>query len=377
MSELINLKNASKEWSKSAVSSECTLHQLSPYIGKMKSSMAKSLIENFTEKGETIYDPFVGCGTIALESWLLERDIIANDLSPYAYLLTMGKLNPITSKELIKETIDKIETDLDYTTVEAKIADTPAWVSGFFNSDTLIEILAWRDALVSKQEWFLLSCLMGILHHQRPGFLSYPSSHTVPYLRSKKFPKENFPELYTYRELRPRLEKKALRAIRRISIPKNLIFKRCHQDNSETLVPAKKVNAIISSPPYMRRLDYGRDNRLRLWFLGEYDWRTLDKIISPSEDQFLHTMRNCFKRWFDILERKGKCILVFDSSISRKYKRPIVDIIVDIACNELGMYEHIGNLEDEVPNKRRVRRNYSGTKSEVIIVLSRKDTFIS
>jgi 16S rRNA G966 N2-methylase RsmD len=57
-------------WRGSALKSESTLHQLSPYIGKIKSSMAASIIAQFTHEGELVYDPFSGSGTVALEAWL-------------------------------------------------------------------------------------------------------------------------------------------------------------------------------------------------------------------------------------------------------------------------------------------------------------------
>src|SRR6266852_6011353 len=76
------------DWSGSALKDESTLHQLSPYIGKLKSSIAASLVHQFTKEGDLVYDPFSGSGTVALESWTAGRRVVANDLSPYAYLLT-------------------------------------------------------------------------------------------------------------------------------------------------------------------------------------------------------------------------------------------------------------------------------------------------
>ena len=54
------------DWEGSALKAESTFHQLSPYIGKLKSSMAGSLISQFTDPGDLIYDPFSGSGTVAL-----------------------------------------------------------------------------------------------------------------------------------------------------------------------------------------------------------------------------------------------------------------------------------------------------------------------
>ena len=76
------------------------------------------------------------------------------------------------------------------------VRKVPMWVREFFHPETLRETLAWTLTLRERRRWFLLASLLGILHHQRPGFLSFPSSHTVPYLRKKAFPPAKFPELY-------------------------------------------------------------------------------------------------------------------------------------------------------------------------------------
>src|SRR3954470_13785945 len=86
-----------RDWSGSAQQNETTLHQLSPYIGKLKSSIAGSLISQFTQAGDVVYDPFSGSGTVALEAWIAGRNVIANDYSPYAALLSRAKLFPLGS----------------------------------------------------------------------------------------------------------------------------------------------------------------------------------------------------------------------------------------------------------------------------------------
>src|SRR5437773_2352682 len=86
-------------WAGSSAKTETTLHQLSPYIGKLKSSIATSLIDQFTKRGQVVYDPFSGSGTVALAAWLAGRRVVANDLSPYAYLLTRAKLFPYASAD--------------------------------------------------------------------------------------------------------------------------------------------------------------------------------------------------------------------------------------------------------------------------------------
>ena len=196
-------------WEGSALVAEGALHQLSPYIGKLKSSIAGSLIAQFSEPGDLLYDPYSGSGTVALEAWIAGRNVVANDLSPYAALLTRAKLFPYGS---LDEAIDDLEalTDEADSVINHYIdlRRSPKWIREFFHPETLREVLAWSCILKRRRRWFLLASLMGILHHQRPGFLSYPSSHTVPYLRTKAFPPKRFPKLYGYRSVVERLEAK-------------------------------------------------------------------------------------------------------------------------------------------------------------------------
>src|SRR6476660_3881071 len=79
-------------WHGSFNGRESTLQQLSPYVGKMKSAMARVLINLYSKPGDIVLDPFSGSGVVPLEAVLAGRSAWANDLSPYAYVLTRGKL---------------------------------------------------------------------------------------------------------------------------------------------------------------------------------------------------------------------------------------------------------------------------------------------
>jgi hypothetical protein len=354
-------------WAGSALKSESTFHQLSPYIGKLKSSIAGSLIEQFTQRGDVVYDPFSGSGTVALEAWIAGRNIIANDLSPYAAMLTRAKLFPYDS---LVDALDDMEDLEDFAQAVAENLDlrtVPKWVREFFHSRTLRETLGWTYVLRQRRRWFLLASLMGILHHQRPGFLSFPSSHTVPYLRKKAFPPKKFPKLYEYRSLADRFEAKIERAFARVPELDWEISRACFQKSAHRLTPAQKVDAIITSPPYMRQLDYGRDNRLRLWFLGVPDSHALDQEISPRKDAFLKLMGQCFKKWKSILKPDRYCILVVGDGSSELKDANLPTLISRIAQEE-GFF-HVLDHTEAIPNERRVRRGLTGSTSETIVIL--------
>jgi len=356
-------------WAGSALKNESTFHQLSPYIGKTKSSMAASLVSQFTNKGDLVYDPFSGSGTVALEAWAARRRVVANDLSPYANLLTRAKLFPYRSLEDALRDIENVSAEATELRGDVDLKKVPGWVRQFFHPETLRDTLSWTSVLKRRRRWFLLASLLGILHHQRPGFLSFPSSHTVPYLRVKKFPRSRFPELYEYRSLRDRLEAKVKRAFRRVPELDFNVTRACFSKRVDALVPAERVDAIITSPPYMRQLDYGRDNRLRLWFLGVHDWHSLDRIVSPGEEAFLELMRRCFTKWKTVLKPSHCCVLVIGDACSRVDRGNLPQVVARIATEEVGGYSRVCEYTETIPNERRVRRGIVGSASETIVVL--------
>ncbi len=355
-------------WSGSAQNTESTFHQLSPYIGKIKSSMAASLVSQFTNRGDLVYDPFSGSGTIAFEAWIAGRRVVANDLSPYANLLTKAKLFPYRCLEDVLRDLDSAHVASASVRRDVDLRRIPAWVRQFFHRETLREIVAWTSVLRRRRRWFLLACLLGILHHQRHGFLSFPSSHTIPYLRLKKFPPSRFPELYEYRSVRDRLEAKVKRAFRRTPNLDFSIPRACFSESADLLPLPERVDAIITSPPYMRQLDYARDNRLRLWFLGYGDWRGLDRVISPGEDAFLDLMRRCFIKWQATLKPFSYCVLIIGDACSRIDRRELPQTVSRVATQEIGGYSRVYEYTETIPNNRRVRRGVVGSASETILV---------
>jgi DNA modification methylase len=371
MQATVRNESMPKNWEGSCSSTEPCLHQLSPYIGRMKSSMAHTLVENYSKPGDLILDPFVGAGTIALEAIALQRNVICSDNSPYAQLLTSAKLNaPKTLNLALKHAENALRAAMK---LKANTRNNPNWVKSFFHPRTLREIIALTQVLIQDDDEFTLACLLGILHHQRPGFLSYPASHLVPYLRTKKFPRNEYPDLYAYREIRPRLIAKIERSYRRFPDFSNKGKARIHRgDASELKIGSGTIDAVITSPPYMNALDYARDNRLRLWFLGLKQADLLDQKIRRKE-QFFELMiiflQNA-KRW---LKPKGKCVLVIGDVNKSNSRINLGQIITEIAVREVGGFKLQDTIMDMVPDVRRARRNGRSTKEEWVIVLNRKD----
>ena len=362
------LRPAPPHWRTPCTHTECTLHQISPYIGKLKSRIAADLITSYSRPGDLVADVFCGSGTIPLEALRLGRRAFASDTNPYAMVLTQGKLDApddLPSAHLRTDVLLALAT-------QAPVPDlrqVPLWVRRFFHPRTLRDILRLTTVVEQPRDSFYLSCLLGILHHQRPGFLSYPSSHLVPYLRDKKYPRRQYPDLYRYRPLRPRLIAKISRTLRR-----PLVLPRHHRNADFRFAPIHDVDlptnldCLITSPPYMNALDYGRDNRLRLWFLGTQQPHELDRLTGGFR-AFQAAIQDLALKLHERLRCSGYAVFVIGDQKKRRGS-------VGYPSDELMriMRDHAPSLvletviRDEIPDIRRARRHVSGVKSEHIIV---------
>jgi methylase of polypeptide subunit release factors len=359
---------APREWKKPATHTDSQLHQLAPYIGKLKPVIARQLLREFTALGDIVLDCFSGSGTIPLEALLLGRRVLAFDTNPYAVTLTRAKLEAPTSLEAANQQLTErflaSQARSRYDEMEL-----PEWVRKFFHPETLQNALRFADECIERDDQFLLACLLSILHHQRPGFLSYPSSHLVPYLRDRKFPRSEYSEMYEERQLAPRLAAKLHRTYKNGHTVNPAGVLQVGQVAVADLQLDYEVDAIVTSPPYMNALDYVRDNRLRMWFL---DRRTVNYSPEPTEKQtqsdaitaaFAH---NALK----YLRKGGHCVLIVGETVLRKRitSHPAERILARLVLEYPTLrVEQV--IQDEIPDIRRSRKTGSATKRELVLVL--------
>lgn len=360
-------------WNGSFNGRENTLQQLAPFIGKLKTGIVHTLIKHFSREGDWICDPLSGCGVVPLESLLLGRRAKANDLSPYAFCVTQGKVSApktLASAEARCEELIEYVGD-HYATYDLRNVDP--WVREFFHPRTLREVLAAFQFCRRKRDFFLAACLCGILHHQRPGFLSYPASHMVPYLRTTLFPPADFPGLYAYRPLADRLRKKVKRAYRRTETPLGWT----KRDYEITKTDARSLpfrdasmDLILTSPPYYDALDYARDNRLRLWFLGQRDWRNLQPRLIKGNTKYENHMRQCLREMYRLLKPGKTCVLIVGEVQRNGSTRDTGEVLGNLAQEvSSGRFAVDCVVEDRIPDIRRSRRGTKTTRIEKILVL--------
>ena len=358
-------------WSPDAtVADDCTLHQIAPYIGRLKTSIARALIRKQTHPGDLIVDPFCGAGTIALEAAIMGRRVIACDWNPYAVLLSRAKLFPPKSLEAAQRRLYRAWRLSRERLHEQDLRAVPSWVRRFFHPETLRNALAFRDACNELNDNFLLACLLGILHHQRPGFLSYPASHLVPYLRDRNFPQGTHPELYEERDVFSRLDAKVRRTFRRPPGSYSEI-RRVIESDARDLRGLHGVQAVITSPPYMNELDYVRDNRLRLWFVDRSLPAKIELVARERDAAFTTLMRAVCVQLAPALRPGGYFVLVVGDATrgnGRRGRTAVLTKTLFDAEPALKRFQLDTVYQDRIPDVRRCRRECRGTKTETVLI---------
>lgn len=348
------------------------LHSMSPYVGRITPAFAHWLIRIFSKKDDLVLDPFCGIGTIPLEADLLGRKTVGIDLNPYAFIITKAKFDRCSQEYLIKY-IKNIE--LDTKNVDLKKVDK--FIKQYFHTKTLKEILALvkvlkRDISQNKKgSYFLMGCLLGILHGNRPGYLSAWTGCIIPYPPRKKSdpkfdPKKDIPE---YRAVIPRMIAK----IKRMyidSVPEVTSGEVYQEDSRKMPLKDNSVDVIISSPPYYSTLDYSSANRLRLAVLG-YDQEKREELaetLIQQRETYLREMLKIGHEVKRVLKNNALCVWILgDMHLTKKTLNTAKDV-GELYKNELG-FEILRIVNDEIPRRKATYQNSHKKKLDRVIVL--------
>lgn len=87
-------------------------YEMHKYWGKKPSNDLKLLIEKYSNAGDTVLDPFSGYGVFSCEAFLLNRNVISNDLNPIANFL---------NKQLLEIEIDLVKAEKEWNLIKKEL----------------------------------------------------------------------------------------------------------------------------------------------------------------------------------------------------------------------------------------------------------------
>lgn len=83
------------------------------YWGKKPSNDLKELIDKYSNEGDTVLDPFAGYGVFGCEAFIMNRNVILNDLNPVANFLNNQLLQKDVDLQLMEKQWKKIKTEFE------------------------------------------------------------------------------------------------------------------------------------------------------------------------------------------------------------------------------------------------------------------------
>lgn len=292
-------------------------HSLCSYHGKLKPAIAHFLVKEFTQKGDVVVDPLCGVGTIPLEACLQGRVGIGNDLSELAYIVTKAKLQKPTYNDCLKviDILEQyIESSKNSPITQAEILKYSSFgfnknIPEYFHPDTYKEILCARRYFfpkthnISSAEAMVFSCLLHVLHGNRPYALSRNSHPLTPYAPTGPYVYKNVIEHITNK-----LDLTYKKGEFADYCPGQAIF-----GDYEDL-PQKNIlaDAIICSPPFVDSIRFYMQNWMRLWLCGweDTDYKNAETVfIDQKQKKDFDIYKSFFKMCYKILRPNGKVIL--------------------------------------------------------------------
>lgn len=250
-------------------------HSMCSYMGSFPPGLPRYLIEQLTEPGDVVLDPFSGRGTAPLEACLSGRHGVGVDLNPLASMLSSVKLDPPT----LEQTLERL-AELEASYVPQPVGDrAPPEIRMLFEeTTTLPQILHMKASLdpTDRTDRFLLASLAGILHgnHTRdvvssrclsvsmPNTFSMSPGYLSRYITEKALVR---PPFDAFEKLRLRMHfefAEGVPALRGSAI-------RGDARALSKLIAPGSAKLIVTSPPYLNVVRYGKFNWIRLWLLGE------------------------------------------------------------------------------------------------------------
>jgi hypothetical protein len=272
------------------------------------------LIRWLSRPGDVVYDPFSGRGTALLEAGLLRRIPAGSDANPLAWILSSSKAKP-PSLQLALERIEELGR-VQPIRPHAPVADH---VRNLFDGRVLSELLALRSALSHRRsvDRFLLGSLCGILHANArkdgtprgltvamPNTFSMSPAYVARYVQAKQLKPPIVVVANALRErvtelLHPELGDFGgtawYRDVRSEYWPRSL----------------RRASLIVTSPPYLRVMKYGKMNWLRTWLIGA-DSRVIDRQLfaSTSLARYIEFMKGVLPALRHKLRPDGRICLV-------------------------------------------------------------------
>lgn len=369
------------DWDFADALTNTSTNTIHPYPAKFIPQIPNRFIRRFSNEGETVYEPFLGSGTTAVEANILGRNSIGNDVNELAVLISKVKTTPIANRKLasLDGLLNKIYNRIDqlHSSREDKIARP-----NIVNLDRWFEDFVIKELALTKEEImklgdqdlidFCLVAFSGIVIA-----VSRQDSDT----RYVRVPK-NIKPLDTFDKFSKQLRKlkKIMRESRDLISNGKSVFK-VADTRMEDVFAENSADLAVTSPPYPNAYDYHLYHKYRLFWLGMDPARLRQSEIGAHADyskkngadefDFLKDMKKCFLNTSKIL-KPGACFaLVIGDSILKGRNIRNNEVLKQAA--QMTPFNYVAEFTRNLKlNKKSFNPKIGNIKTEKIVVFENR-----
>jgi len=358
-----------------------SLHEIA-YRACFKPQLPRFFINLMTKKGDSVYDPFSGRGTTAIEASLLSRNVVANDINPLSKILTKPRFFIPT----INEVIDRFKLiKIDYNNK----ADID--LSMFYHPKTESEIVSLKKYLLDREKtkksdyidaWIKMVATNRLTGHSTGFFSVYtlPPNQAISAERQRKIniKRNQIPEyrnvfaiiIRKSQNLLKDIDGQTKQKLQKIGERAKFIIKDA-RDTKE--IKSNSIQLTVTSPPFLDIVQYSQDNWLRCWF-NNIDAEKIEKNITMSKniDEWSSVMQDVFQELFRITKKGGW--VAFEVGEIKNKKIKLEEFVVPLGVN-VGFKIQGIMINEQIFTKTSniwgVRNNDKGTNTNRIVIFKK------
>ncbi|MBL8020139.1 MAG: site-specific DNA-methyltransferase [Leptospirales bacterium] len=312
------------------------IHYTVSYRGSFKPELPEFFIGRYLASPGVVLDPFGGRGTTAIQANLMGHTAIHNDLNPVSIFLASSRQTVPSLASLI----DSVQS-MDLESSLSPTAEEEERLLPFFHKETLRELLCLKKALLANFDdphfRYIGVTALSRLHGHSDGFFSvysFPQISILPGAQRKN--NARLGQKPEYRNIRERIIRKMKRDLS-VELPpgynesarKNLYLS-CDSANLKG-VRASTVDLVVTSPPFLDKVDYITDNWMRAWFLGVEDRvADIELSVTPSMEQWIGFMKSTFLEMGRVLKIGGRAVFEVGEVKSRSHLYNLEEVLANL-----------------------------------------------
>lgn len=351
------------------------IHYAISYRAAFKPELPSFFINEFiNKKKKVILDPFGGRGTTAIQANLDGHFAIHNDINPLSLFLAK-------SRQIIPNYAD-IEKKINSLNLKKKTkpSDKDEDLLHFFHKDTLNEIKNLKEIAAedgSPLMKYIMMTALSRLHGHSQGFFSvytFPQFSISPQAQARNNRKRGVePE---YKDIKSRILSKSKRDLSEALPP---FYHEFSKNNRYVNEPAQNmkslessiVDFVVTSPPFLDKVNYREDNWMKSWFLGHEEEASEGVSILHSVESWKDFIHKSLKECSRVMKRNSYLVMEVGDVQKGKDTINLDDVVIRASAGTGLSWEktYINSQKfTKLSNCWNVSNNEKGTNSNRCVV---------